>query len=61
MSLHPQGGDQIPEETPRVARAAFPKGTRCLRLADTLGPIHQDTQLASLFLRMDSQPRPMLD
>ena len=49
MSLHPQGGYQIPEETQRVARAAFPKGTLCLRLAETLGPIYQDTQFASLF------------
>jgi transposase len=49
MSLHPQGGYQIPEETQRVARAAFPKGTLCLWLADTLGPIYQDAQFASLF------------
>src|SRR3712207_3085488 len=49
MSLHPQGGYQIPEETQRVARAAFPKGTLCLRLADTFGPIYQDAQFASLF------------
>jgi transposase len=39
----------MPEETQRVARAAFPKGTLCLRLADTLGPVSQDTQLTSLF------------
>ncbi len=37
MSLHPQTGYQIPEETQRVARAAFPKGTLCLRIADRLG------------------------
>lgn len=49
MSLHLQGGYQIPEETQRVARAAFPKGTLCLRLADTLGAIYQDAQFASLF------------
>jgi transposase len=49
MSLHPQGGYQMPEETQPVARAAFPKGTLCLRLAETLGPISQDTPLASLF------------
>ena len=35
MSLHPQDGYQIPEETQRVARAAFPKGTLCLWLADS--------------------------
>ena len=49
MSLHLQGGYQIPEETQRVARAAFPKGTLCLRLADPLGAIYQDAQFASLF------------
>lgn len=49
MSLHPQDGYQIPQETQRVARAAFPKGTLGLRLADTFGPIYQDAQFASLF------------
>ncbi len=49
MSLHPQTGYQIPEETQRVARAAFPKGTRCLRIADRLGPIYQDEQFTALF------------
>jgi transposase len=48
MSIHLQGGDQIPEETQRVARAAFPKGTLCLRRADPRGPIYQDTPLASV-------------
>jgi transposase len=49
MSLHPQDGYQIPEETQRVAHAAFPKGTLCLRIADTLAPVYQDAQFASLF------------
>jgi hypothetical protein len=60
MSLHLQGGDQIPEETQRVARAAFPKGTPCLRLADTLGPLYQDTHFASLFPAR-GQLKPLLD
>jgi hypothetical protein len=38
MSLHPTGSYQILEETQRAARAAFPKGTLCLRLANILGP-----------------------
>jgi transposase len=46
MSL--QSGDRIPEGPQRVARAAFPKGTLCLRLAETLGPVYQDTHFASL-------------
>jgi transposase len=49
MSLHPEDPPSPPEETRRVARAAFPKGTLCLRLADALGPIYQDSQFAALF------------
>src|ERR671938_556951 len=49
MSLPPQTGYQIPEETQRVARAAFPKGTLCLRIADALGAIYHDGQFAALF------------
>jgi transposase len=51
MSLRPQDPPRVPEETRRVARAAFPKGTLCLRLADALGPIYQDGQFAALFPR----------
>ena len=41
----------MPEETRRVARAAFPKGTLCLRIVDALGPVYQDGQFAALFPR----------
>ena len=41
----------MPEETRRVARAAFPKGTLCLRIADALGPVYRDGQFAALFPR----------
>jgi transposase len=51
MSLQPQESASVPEETCRVARGAFPKGTLCLRIADTLGTIYQDTQFAALFPR----------
>ena len=51
MSLPPPTGSQIPEETQRVARAAFPKGTLCLRIADALGTIYEDRQFAALFPR----------
>jgi transposase len=37
MSLHPQDPPSIPEETSRVAHAAFPKGTPYLLIADALG------------------------
>ena len=51
MSLRPQAPPAVPEETRRIARAAFPKGTLCLRIADALGPVYQDSQFASLFPR----------
>ena len=51
MSLHPQDPPSIPEETSRVARAAFPKGTPCLLIADALGAIYKDSQFAALFPR----------
>ncbi|MBV8923951.1 MAG: hypothetical protein JOZ74_01140 [Bradyrhizobium sp.] len=51
MSLRPQDLPVVPEETRRVARAAFPKGTLCLRIADALGPVYQDSQFAALFPR----------
>jgi transposase len=51
MSLHPKESPSLPEETRRVARAAFPKGTLCLHIADALGPIYQDGQFAALFPR----------
>jgi len=39
----------IPDETARVARAAFPKGTPYLRIRDTLGPIYTNPEFAPLF------------
>src|SRR5512139_229122 len=42
---------QIPVETQRVARAAFPQSTLCLRIADALGPIYTDERFADLFPR----------
>jgi transposase len=49
MSLQPQRLGDVPEATARVARAAFPKGTLCLRIRDTLGPVFSDEQFAGLF------------
>ena len=39
MSLHPQTFDCVPEETTRVARAAFPHGSVCMRRRDTFGSL----------------------
>jgi transposase len=42
MSLRPQPIGAIPEQTARVAHAAFPKGNPYLMLRDHLGTIFQD-------------------
>ncbi len=39
----------VPEETARVAHAAFPKGHPYLRLADELGPLFTDELFVALF------------
>ncbi len=39
----------IPEETARVAHAAFPKGNPYLRMRDALGPIYTNPEFAALF------------
>ena len=51
MSLHPQEPPSVPEETIRVARAAFPKGSLCLCIADELGSIYTNGQFTALFPR----------
>jgi transposase len=49
MSLRPQPIGSIPEQTARVAHAAFPKGHPYLTLRDHLGTIFQDEDFAALF------------
>ena len=49
MSLRAAPRAPIPAETVRVAHAAFPKGTMCMQMRDTLGPIYDDDQFATLF------------
>lgn len=39
----------IPEETVRVAGAAFPKGNVYMRMRDELGPLYKDSEFAELF------------
>lgn len=51
MSLHPQAEYPIPEETRRIAHAAFPKGTLCIRITDTLGSVYRDAEFSDLFPR----------
>ncbi len=49
MSLRTMPVARIPEETSRVAHAAFPTGTPIMRMRDTLGSIYEDAQFARLF------------
>jgi transposase len=49
MSMHPQAIGPIPEETVRVARAAFPRGNPYLSMRDQLGTPYDDEDFAALF------------
>src|SRR5215211_9063129 len=49
MSLHPEPIGEIPAETVRVARAAFPKGTLVTRLRDEFSVIYQDEDFGGLY------------
>lgn len=42
MSLHPEPIGEVPAETARVARAAFPKGTVVTRLRDEFSALYED-------------------
>ena len=49
MSLNPQEISPIPEETARIAHAAYPKGNVYMHMRDALGTIYEDTLFAHLF------------
>src|SRR6266704_4874479 len=49
MSLKSHPIPPVPEETARVARAAFPRRNVLMQLRDTLGTIYTDEQFADLF------------
>lgn len=49
MSLHLRRVPPVPEETARIARAAFPQGNIYIRLRDELGPIYEDEAFTNLF------------
>ena len=51
MSLKPSVIEPIPEETARIARAAFPKGNLYLSMRDELGIAFCDADFAELFPR----------
>ena len=47
--LRPQPLEPVPDETARVARAAFPAGNLYMRMRDALGTLYEDTAFAPLF------------
>ncbi len=49
MSLHPYSIDPVPQETARVARAAFPKGNRYMTMRDELEVIYPNALFADLY------------
>jgi transposase len=49
MTLHPQDTFLIPEETQRVAQAAYPKGNIYMKMRDAPGTIYRDQSFAHLF------------
>src|SRR2546429_5892969 len=49
MSLKPESMNTVPEETARIAHAAYPKGNIYLQLRDTFGTIYQDEQFEDLY------------
>src|SRR5918992_3520011 len=48
MSLKPSPPQPVPEETARVAQAAFPAGNPYLTFREALGPLLQDEVLTAL-------------
>ena len=49
MSLHPEPIGEVPVETVRVARAAFPKGTVVTRLRDEFSALFEDEDFRALY------------
>jgi transposase len=49
MSLVIRSTQEIPEETARIARAAFPKGNKYMKLRDELGSLYSDNEFIQMF------------
>jgi len=49
MSLHPQHIQEIPEDTAKVAHAAFPKGNVYMKMRDEVKVLYEDADFATLF------------
>ena len=51
MSLQPKLDYTVPEQTARIAKAAFPKATLCMKIYDQLGTIFSDQDFVDIFAR----------
>lgn len=51
MSLKPDSIGPVPEETVRIARAAYPKGNTYVQLRDAFGTIYEDEHFVHLYPR----------
>ena len=56
MTLHAQDLINIPEETVRVAQAAFPKGNVYMTMRDQLNLWYKDSDYAYLFVSVEGRP-----
>ena len=55
MSLKAHAICPVPQETARIARAAYPKGNVYMQMRDVLGSIYTDEDFAALFPK-EGQP-----
>lgn len=58
MSLPKKSEFSVPEDTARVARAAFPKGNPYLLLRDELETVYDDTQFTELYAQVGQPAEP---
>jgi transposase len=56
MTLQAHNWENIPSDTARVARAAFPKGNLYVKMRDELGVLYEDQQFTELFCSSSGQP-----
>src|SRR3954471_23532302 len=49
MSMRPSAIEPVPEETARIARAAFCKGNLLMRIRDEIGVLYDDQMFTSLY------------
>lgn len=49
MSMQPRPWPEVPEQTARMARAAFRKGNLATRIRDELGQVYADARFAAVF------------